>query len=334
MIIKEDLLALLIAFFISFLFAFPIIKYLKKMKLKQTILDYVDLHKGKQGTPTMGGLIFLFGLLVVYLIFCDTQYKLSLMTIAVTFGFALIGFLDDFIKVKYKRNLGLTPLQKIIGQGGLSFICGLFVYKSNIIPSSIILPFSFYEIEIGAWIIPIVMFVFIALVNAVNLTDGLDGLAGKVGLVYIGVFAIVLYIFTKAMYLSGYSMNYIDELSELNSLNFIMIGCLLAYLIFNVNKAKIFMGDIGSLALGGFICCVSVFSGLTFYIPIIGILFVVSAVSVIVQVCYYKITNKRVFKMAPLHHHFEKCGINESKIVSLYTIIGILVGVVSIYLSL
>ena len=177
---KIWLLALLCSFVIALLIAIPTIKYLRKKKLGQSILEYVDLHASKRGTPTMGGGIFLTALSIVAIIFYNENSFLMLMTLLVTLGYGLVGFLDDFIKLKFNRNLGLTPIQKILGQGGLALIVALFCYYSPLVPNSIIVPFSFYEIDIGCWIIPIVFFLYLAVTNAVNLTDGLDGLAGSV----------------------------------------------------------------------------------------------------------------------------------------------------------
>ncbi|MGN1227991.1 MAG: phospho-N-acetylmuramoyl-pentapeptide-transferase, partial [Christensenellales bacterium] len=209
-----------------------------------------------------------------------------------------------------------------------------FCYYSPLIPNSLIIPFSFYEIEIGFWVVPIIFVLFLAVANAVNLTDGLDGLAGSVSSVCILTFGILIFIYSNYLYNLGYGAVQIEELKSLTTICFAFVGCLLAFLIFNSNKAKIFMGDVGSLAIGGFINSIAVFSGLYLYLPFICIIFVITTISVILQVLYFKKTKKRLFLMAPLHHHFEKKGINEAKIVVCYSIISIIACILCIYFSI
>lgn len=331
---KVALLGLIISFVVTFIISIPIIKFIRKKKLGQTILEYVDMHSSKQGTPTMGGVIFILGACISSVFFYTNNSFLMLMTILITIGYGVIGFLDDFIKIKFNRNLGLTPFQKILGQGGLAIIVALFCYNSPLIPNSIILPFSFNEIYIGYWIIPIVFFLFLAVTNAVNLTDGLDGLATSVSAVSLLAFGILIFMYSNYLYNIGYSDNLIEELKSLHIIAFIFVGALLAFLIFNSSKAKIFMGDSGSLAIGAFLNSIAVFSGLYMYLPFICIMFVVTTISVILQVVHFKIRKKRLFLMAPLHHHFEKKGINESKIVTCYSIISIIISALCIYLSM
>lgn len=331
---KIWLLAFLCSFLLTLLIAIPTIKYLRKKKLGQCILEYVDFHSSKQGTPTMGGVIFLSAITIVAIIFYSEHSFLMVMSLLVTLGYGLIGFLDDFIKLRFNRNLGLTPIQKIIGQGGLALIVALFCYYSPLVPNSIIVPFSFYEIDIGIWIIPIVFVLFLAVTNAVNLTDGLDGLAGSVSTVCISAFAVILMIFSNELYNLGASEIQVTELNSLITISFAFVGALLAFLIFNSYKAKIFMGDVGSLAIGGFINSIAVFSGLYLYLPFICLMFVITTLSVILQVVYYKKTKKRILLMAPLHHHYEKKGVNEAKIVVCYTIISIIASIICIYFSI
>lgn len=306
------------------------IKLSQKFKLKQTILHYVDLHKAKDGTPTMGGFIFLIGFLVASLCFLDYDSTLAIVAIGVTLSFALLGFLDDFIKIKYHQNEGLKPYQKIIGQLGISFIVAFFVYFSDLVPTSVILPFSKITLELGWGIIPFVVFVLIAITNSVNLTDGLDGLAGGVSLIYLLGQSVIIYIFATHLN-SEIAM---AEQSNLIMICCAMIGALLGFLCFNCNKAKIFMGDTGSLALGGLIGAVSIFSCQELFIPILGFMFVCSAVSDIIQVLHFKRTKRRIFLIAPLHHHFEKKGVHENRIVTIYIIITIAISLLSIALTI
>ena len=247
------------------------------------------------------------------------------------FAFGLIGFLDDFLKIKHKKNLGLRPYQKIIGQALISIIIAVFVYLSPLIPNEIRLPFSQKWINLSWGIIPFVVFVFLATTNAVNLTDGLDGLAGGVSCVYLMGFFTILQLSIFKTTNQAFAL----ELENLSLLCAISIGSLFAYLCFNSFPAKIFMGDTGSLALGALITCLAIFSGLELFIVFIGVMFVASTVSVILQVVYFKLTKgKRIFLMAPLHHHFEKKGVNETKIVTIYFIITAVVCVLTVLLEI
>ena len=303
----EFFLVFLIALVLAVVLGFPVVKLSKKFHLSQTILHYVDNHAGKSGTPTMGGFIFLLPMLIASLIFAKGKLYLPILILLITLGYGLLGFLDDFIKIKYHKNEGLKPYQKIIGQVSLASIVAVFVYFN--IGSSLNL-FGL-ELDIGLFIIPFVIFFFVAVTNAVNLTDGLDGLAGGVSFVYLLFFGVIIAL------VSDFNFALIA---------FALAGALLGFLLFNCYPAKIFMGDTGSLALGGAIASLAVFSRLELIMPIIGLLFVVTALSDVIQVLYYKKTHKRVFKMAPLHHHFERCGVNENRIVAVYIVITIVCG--------
>ena len=329
----ELLISLVVSFFIGLLIGSPVIKYLRKQKAGQSILEYVEMHSSKQGTPTMGGIIFLASLIFASIILLDEYSYLAIFTILITLGYGLIGFLDDYIKIRFKRNLGLKPYQKIIGQGGLSLIVALACYFNPLVTKSLVLPFGLGEIYVGAWIIPIIIFIFLAVTNAVNLTDGLDGLAGSVSAVYLCAFGVLLSAVTLDLYNNGASNELIEEYGNLMVVIGAMIGGLLAFLFYNSHPAKVFMGDVGSLALGALIASLACFTGLIFYIPFLGLMFVISTVSVIMQVLYYKKTKKRIFLMAPLHHHFEKKGVNESKIVSIYIIITIIISAITLILD-
>ena len=323
----------LFVFIISFVIAAvisPLVIFLcKKMKAKQTILHYVEEHKSKQGTPTMGGIIFIITFLIVSISFVRYDFLLSIITLAVTFAYAVIGFLDDFLKVHYKQNLGLRAYQKIIGQVGIAFIIAIFVYRSNIVGTQIFIPFTKQTIDLGWGIIPFIVFIYLAVVNSVNLIDGLDGLASGVSFVYIISFSCIMLLYQTEFFGQG-----LVELQNLQLLCFVMAGALLAYFMRNCFPASIFMGDTGSLALGGFITTLAVFSRLELYIPIIGIVYVITALSDIIQVAYYKRTKKRVFLMAPLHHHFQKKGVNENKIVTIYIITTMIICLSTITLIL
>ena len=286
----------------------PMVLWLcKKLKASQNILHYVDKHAAKQGTPTMGGLIFLLTMLFSACFLFQSNSFLAWFAIIVTLAYALLGFLDDFLKIHLHHNEGLKPYQKIVGQVGIALIVGFFMYFSG----GTSLTFFGWTFDIGWAVIPLVLIVLVATTNSVNLTDGLDGLAGGVSFVYVLTFGIILAFLGKNN----------ADFNNLAMLCFGLCGGLLGFLMFNCFPAKIFMGDTGSLALGGFISVMGVLSGLELLIPIMGIMFVLSALSDIIQVLHYKRTKKRVFLMAPLHHHFEQKGVHENRIVVIYMVV-------------
>ena len=312
---KTILTGMLVAFALSLVLLLITLPLLKCLKAGQYILGYVKEHKGKSGTPTMGGLAFISAIIAVGLCMLGVNDGRVNMTLAVTGGFTIVGFLDDYLKISRKVNEGLKPYQKIIFQLSISAIAAVYCYLNGF--TSLYIPFfKGADFDISWGIIPLVIFIFIATVNCVNLTDGLDGLAGGTSSAYLLIFGILLFLQENTSAL----------------LCFIGVGALSAFLLFNVNKASIFMGDTGSLALGGFIACLSVFSGNSLYIPILGIMFVISGISVIVQVIYYKRTRRRIFLMAPIHHHFQMKGYTECKIAYAYVLITALVGIICLLL--
>lgn len=311
---------------LSLLVAPPIVKLMSKLKAKQTVLGYVKQHEHKSGTPTMGGFIFLLPTIVFSLV----EFKrFSLVATAVTAGFCVLGFLDDYIKIRYARNLGLKPYQKIIGQLGLSFAAGWFVYASKDIGMAINLPFTAYMLDMKWGIIPFVMLVYVATTNCVNLTDGLDGLAGYTSVAYFLWFSMLLYFVYDDAVKSG-NEAYAKEILSLCVFSASVLGGLLGYLVFNGYPAKIMMGDTGSLALGAACACVAVFSKNPLLIVTSGIMYVLSGISVILQVLYYKLTKKRIFLMAPFHHHLEMKGLHESKIVTIYFVASMVGGALTL----
>ncbi len=322
---KSLLVALIISLVISTISGYVFIPTLNKIKASQTILKYVKEHKEKNGTPTMGGLFFILPASIVFLIFGGYKSNSALVALSIGLSFMLVGFLDDYIKIRYKKNEGLKPYQKIFFQLAIAFIAGFYAYENGY--TVFYLPFSVDKVELGTFAIFVVAFIFIAITNSVNLTDGLDGLAGQVGWVYL----VFMSILTLVQY-ENLSVVYLDleQYYYLNLLSFSLVGSIWAFLIFNVNKARVFMGDTGSLSLGGFIGAISIFSLNSFFIPVIGIMFVLSSISVIVQVCYYKKTKKRVFLMAPLHHHFQLKGYTETQIGYCYSLITAIFGIVSL----
>ena len=326
------LLAFIVAFCLTIIIAPLVIQFLKKEKIKQTILSYVDNHNIKQGTPTMGGLIFIVVICVLALIFSEGKSIFINVSVVVFFSYGLVGFLDDFLKFKFKRNLGLRAYQKIIFQLAISVIVAIFVYKSELLGGELFLPFVNKSINIGWWIIPLTAIVFLATTNSVNLIDGLDGLCSSTVIVYVLSFIALIVTFFGERLL-GLSNVLLFEYKSLIVLSCIVMGALFGFLLFNCYPAKIFMGDTGSLALGAIVSCLAIFTKTTLYLPILGCAFVVTALSVIIQVAYFKLTKKRVFLMAPLHHHFERKGVHEVKIVVWYAIISLIVSAIVVLIE-
>ncbi len=303
-----------------------LIKLLSRFKAKQTVLDYVAWHESKSGTPTMGGLIFILPCVVFSLIELGA---FSGVAIALSVSFGVLGFLDDFIKIRMKRNLGLKAYQKIVGQVGLALIAGYFSVKSQFVGSSINLPFSEFSLDLGWGIIVFVAFVFIACSNAVNLTDGVDGLAGMSSVAYFVGFNIILVILFMRANDNGDTI-YAQELFGLLTFSISLTGGLVGYLVFNSNPSKVMMGDTGSLFLGSAVAVVAVFSKNPILILFSGIMFVFTVISVILQVIYFKATKKRIFLMSPFHHHLEMKGHSEARIVSIYFAVTLLFSALSV----
>ena len=307
----------IISFLISVVFCPILIPFLRKLKFGQTEREEgPQSHLKKNGTPTMGGLVILASILLTSLIYIG-KFTEILPVLFMTLGFGLIGFLDDYIKVVKKRSLGLTPLQKM----ALQFIVtGVFIYyyfKIAGLDTSIKIPFvSGDGFVMPTWLF--IIFVFIVVlgtVNGVNFTDGLDGLAS-------GVTVIVATFFTIA----ALSLN-----PSMTPITGAVVGSLLGFLLLNTYPARVFMGDTGSLALGGFVSSIALMLHMPLFIVIIGLIYLVEVLSVILQVGYFKLTHgKRIFKMAPIHHHFELCGYSETQVVAAFSIVTALLCLVGI----
>ncbi len=306
------LLAILLSFFFSLFFCRLLIPLLRKWKAGQNILSYVKEHKKKGGTPTMGGIAFLSAAVLVTALLVPKFNKTLVICLAIGIAYMIVGLVDDFCKQKHKQNLGLRAWQKLLFQTAIAIFTGMYCLRVGL--TNIRLPFFNKTVNVGWWIIPLNIFVSIATVNAVNLTDGLDGLAAGVSVPYFAFFGVLI-----ALQKGN---------GSLSVLCFALVGALLAYLLFNAPPACVFMGDTGSLSLGGFAACVGIFSENTLYIAIVGACFVFSVISVAMQVIYYKVTGgKRIFLMAPAHHHFQEKGYAESKISYAYFVITLLLGV-------
>lgn len=322
---KLGLINLVVCFVIAIIISPLIIKWLKKLKFGQEILVYVEQHKSKSGTPTMGGVIIIVASIVGFLVFYQKDNILATISMLTMLSFGLLGFLDDFIKIKLKHNEGLKPYQKVVGQLGISIILAVYIYMSDLVGSEIVIPFTNLSFNLGWAIIPFVIFFFVAVVNSVNLIDGLDGLCGGVSSVVVLVFAIILSLLSR-----GFTGVYFEEVNNIIIILLGVVGSVLGFLCFNGYPAKVFMGDTGSLALGGLITVTTALTKQYFLVCIIGILYVLTTLSVIVQVVVFKITKgKRVFKMSPLHHHFEASS-HEAKVTLIYVLITFVIGVLTI----
>ena len=293
------LFAAAIAFAVSAIAAPLALPILRRLKFGQEIREEGPAwHSSKSGTPTMGGIIFIIAAAVSCVVMLYHSFK-GIMLFYLSVSFGVVGFIDDYIKVAKKRNLGLTEIQKIVLQLVASLLFVWVLYKNNIIDTTLKIPFTEIAFNLGAWYIPFAVFVIIGSVNAVNLTDGIDGLATSVTIV-------VCLFFVAASSLIG------DNETGL----FVMTvaGALAGFLLYNKPKALVFMGDTGSLFLGGVVSAAAVVNGWTLFLVIAGLVYVIEALSVILQVASFKLTGKRIFKMSPIHHHFEMCGWSEIKI--------------------
>lgn len=300
-------LPVLIAFAISVLLGPIVIPYLRKLKMGQTErVEGVQSHLKKAGTPTMGGIIFLLSTVVTSLIYVK-DYPKIIPILFLTLGFGIIGFLDDYLKVVLKRSDGLMPGQKMACQIVVTGIFAFYLMKFTDVPMTMKIPFMpGHEIDFGILTIPILFIAVIGTVNGVNFTDGLDGLASSVTIM-VATFFSVMAIGTK---------------SGIEPITCAVVGALMGFLLFNVYPAKIFMGDTGSLALGGCVAGTAYMLQMPLFIILVGLVYVVEVLSVMIQVTYFKATHgKRFFKMAPIHHHFELCGWSETRIVAVFSVV-------------
>ncbi len=319
--------ALLLAAAICVVLGPILIPMLKKLKFGQTERDDgPQSHLKKTGTPTMGGIMMVVAVIAGTLTFALGATELVFPALLITTGFALVGFLDDFLKVRRKNTVGLRAYQKIIAQLALGLIVALYAYNSPYIGSRIYLAFFDAEVELGKLYIPFIVFVVVAMVNSVNLTDGLDGLAAGTSMICAMTMAIVFAYMARAALTPADPADarltqYAAELESMAIFAAALAGACLGFLRFNAYPARVFMGDTGSLALGGALAMLSITSRAVLLLPVMGACFVASSISVILQVGSYKLRKKRIFRMAPLHHHFELLGYSETRIVAMYMII-------------
>lgn len=309
--INETILAIIIAFAISAILCPIVIPFLHRLKFGQEVRkEGPESHLKKQGTPTMGGLIILTSIIITSL-FYVRDYPKIIPVLFVTVGFGIVGFLDDYIKIVMKRSEGLTPIQKMAGQLFITGVFAFYLIHSKDVGTGMLVPFTggFSKglyLNLGVLFVPAVFFIVIGTDNGVNFTDGLDGLCTSVTILVATFLTVVA----------------IGENTGISPITGAVVGSLLGFLLFNVYPARVFMGDTGSLALGGFVASSAFMMQIPVFIAIIGFIYLLEVLSVIIQVTYFKKTGgKRIFKMAPIHHHFELCGWSETRVVAVFAIV-------------
>lgn len=297
----------LVAFGLSVIMGPIVIPILRGLKMKQTErVEGVESHLKKAGTPTMGGVMILAAIVITSLLYVR-DYPKIIPILFVTLGFGLIGFLDDYLKVVMKRSDGLYPRQKFALQIVVTAVFAYYLVKVTNIPLTLLIPFSGGKYWNIGWVaIPLLFIAVIGTVNGVNFTDGLDGLASSVTVLVATFFTVVA----------------VGTESGIEPITCAVVGALLGFLLFNVYPASVFMGDTGSLALGGFVASTAYMLQMPIFIIIVGLIYLVEVASVMIQVTYFKKTGgKRFFKMAPIHHHFELCGWSETRVVAVFSIV-------------
>lgn len=310
------LMSVVISFAVSVVLIPVAIPFLRRLKVGQTVRDEgPESHLKKNGTPTMGGLVVLISVSVTSIFFVR-DYPKIMPILFLTLGFGLIGFLDDYIKVVLKRSMGLHAWQKFLLQ---IVVTGVFVfYIRRYTELTLVMKVPFVRdlyLDFGWMNIPILFFIVIGTANGTNFTDGLDGLASSVTVLVATFFSVVA----------------IGTGSGIEPITCAMAGALLGFLLFNVHPASVFMGDTGSLALGGFVAASAYMMQMPLFIVLVGFVYMVEVLSVIVQVTYFKITGgKRIFKMAPIHHHFELCGWSETRVVAIFSIVTALLSLAAL----
>ena len=317
---------IVIGFLVSVILSILLIPVLKKIKASQIINNYLERHRNKKNTPTMGGITFILStliLVVILLIRNKLIMSYNFFTILFVFiSYSIIGFIDDYLIIKRKTNKGLTENQKFILQTIIAIVFFYLFLRSGNEPLLWIHTLNI-KINLGFIYGLFILFVLIGGSNAVNLTDGLDGLATGLSIISFLTFGIIT---NNTVWLEGYK--------EIGIFCFILAGSLLGFLIFNKNPAKVFMGDTGSLSLGATLATIAILTRHEILLIVIGIVFVIETLSVIIQVGYYKLTKKRIFKMAPLHHHFEYLGYKETTIVKMFWLVGLIFSIIAILFCL
>lgn len=302
----EVVIPVMIAFAISAILGPIVIPFLRRLKIGQTERKELESHQKKTGTPTMGGLIILASIILTSLIYIKDDPKI-IPVLFMTVGFGAIGFLDDYLKVVLRRSDGLLAWQKMICQIIVTTVFVVYMLNYTDVSLTMLIPFSGGKYWNIGWVaIPLMYFVVIGTVNGVNFTDGLDGLASSVTIMVATFFSVVA----------------IGTNAGISPITCAVVGALLGFLLFNVYPASVFMGDTGSLALGGFVAATAYMMQMPLFILLVGFIYLVEVLSVIIQVAYFKKTGgKRIFRMAPIHHHFELGGWSETKVVAVFSIV-------------
>ena len=317
LILTKSIMAMMISFIFAVITGLIIIPLLKKFHASQSLSIYLQrTHKSKEGTPTMGGLIFIIPAITITLIFAylkKIEITYTLIIIIFTFiSYAIIGFIDDYLIIKKHDNKGLTKSQKFSLQEIVAIIFFYLFMKSGSEPLLWVHSLNFKQ-NIG-WLYGIfILFVLVASSNAVNLTDGLDGLAGGLSVISLLTFGII-----------SWNTGWLEGYEDIAIFAFTLIGALLGFLLFNTNKAKVFMGDTGSLCLGATLGAYAITTRHELLLVIIGLVFVLETMSCVIQIIVYKLTKKRVFPMTPIHHTFEKLGMKETDIVKMFWTVGLI----------
>lgn len=312
---RTVILPVIISFAISALLGPVVIPFLRRLKVGQTVRDEgPKAHLKKNGTPTMGGILIMIAVVVTSLIYVK-DFPRIIPILFLTLGFGLIGFVDDYIKVVMKRSEGLKPWQKMAGQFVVTGIFAYYLTNYTDVSLAMKIPFlSNQYLNFGIFNIPVLFFIVIGTANGTNFTDGLDGLASSVTVIVATFFTVVA----------------IGTGSGIEPITCAVVGALLGFLLFNVYPASVFMGDTGSLALGGFVAATAYMLQMPLFIPIVGFIYLAEVLSDILQVSYFKMTGgKRIFKMAPIHHHFELCGWSETRVVTVFSIVTALLCLVA-----
>jgi phospho-N-acetylmuramoyl-pentapeptide-transferase len=323
--------ATLTALFIAFMVGPPLIRKLASLRVRQPIREIGPDHHDKAGTPTMGGLLILLSLLVSVLLWSNFENRFMWTVVAVTSGFGLLGFVDDYRKVTEGHSGGISALVKLFWQTAIGLTVAVAIYTDPGFDAQLAVPFfKNYTPHLGWLYIPVATFIIVGTSNAVNLTDGLDGLAIGPVMITAGTFLILSYAAGHAGIAEYLAIKRVPDSGELAIFCGAMIGGGLGFLWFNASPAQLFMGDVGSLALGGALGTIAVLIRQEVLLAVVGGIFVVETLSVAIQVASFKLTGKRVFLMAPIHHHFEKLGWPEQKIVVRFWIISAILGLVAL----
>ena len=328
----RSIAALLTALVLSIVFGPKFIAALRRLKFGQYIQEDVAAHQQKAGTPTMGGLLLGFCIITSVLLWGDLANEYVWMTLFVFLGFGALGFVDDYAKVVKKRNKGLTAKQKLLGQVIVAGVAAAVLLSDPEYSTRLAVPFfKHLTPDLGMWYLPFAMIVMIGASNAVNLTDGLDGLAIGPMIVNAAMFGLFIYVAGHAQMARYLQVMPVSGVGEVTVFCGALVGAGLGFLWFNAYPAQIFMGDVGSLSLGGVLGFLAVLCKQELLLIVVGGLYVAETVSVILQVGYFKMSGgKRIFRMAPLHHHFELMGVPESKIIIRFWILSILLALVGL----